>query len=53
MKTYKLLVEVYVQAEGVDEAEHTVADEFDYVFGLDNQLVAYSFDTGRAEEQPE
>ena len=53
MKTYKLLVEVYVNAEDQEEAESIVSDEFDYVFGLDNQLTAYAFDYRTSEEQGE
>ena len=53
MKVFKLNVEVYVRAEDVEEAEQVVAEEFDYLFGCDNQLSAFEFQYRSAEEQPE
>ena len=53
MKTYKLLVEIYVSAEDQEDAENFVSAELDYLAGLDNQIIAYEFDCHTAEEQGE
>ena len=53
MKTYKLMVEIYVRAEDQEDAENFVSEELDYMCGLDNNLTAYAFDYHTAEEQDE
>lgn len=53
MKTYKLMVEIYVSAEDQEDAENFVSAELDYLCGCDNNLMAYEFDYHTAEEQGE
>ena len=53
MKTYKLLVEIYVSAEDQEDAENFISAELDYLAGLDNQILAYEFDYHTAEEVQE
>lgn len=43
MPRYKISVDVYVQADDLEEAENTINEEFDYVFSADNNLVAYDY----------
>ena len=51
MKTYKLLVELYIYAEDQEEAESVAADELDYLCGCDNQISAFEFEYHTATEE--
>lgn len=50
MKTYEMKISVFVQAETPDQATEKLIEEFDYVFSLDNDLIAYTHPQTATEE---
>ena len=42
METFKFIIEVYAQGESESDAAEYIVSELDYLFGLDNMLIAYT-----------